>query len=92
MLMVSETWARSSLFAAGLLWPPDDVEESIVGTDLHQKTITNLRLGINECAESARAADGSAPWQALSQIALLGCRRLDGTDYSVVPRFCVVHS
>jgi hypothetical protein len=85
MLMVSETWARSSLFAAGLLWPPDDVEESIVGTDLHQKTITNLRLGINECAESARAADEPAPWQALSQIALLGCRRPAGTEYMTMP-------
>jgi hypothetical protein len=85
MRIVSETWARSSLFGAGLLWPPDDVEESIVGTDLHQRTITNLRLGINECAESARLADEPAPWQALSQIVLLGCRRLDGTEYKTMP-------
>jgi hypothetical protein len=83
--MVSETWARSSQFAAGLLWPPDDVEESIVGTDLHQKTITNLRLGINECAELARVEDALAPWQALSQIALLGCRRPDGSEYKTMP-------
>jgi hypothetical protein len=85
MLMMHETWARSSRFAVGLLWPPDDVEERLVVTDLHQKTITNLRLGINECAESVRAADGPAPWQALSQIVLLGCRRLDGTEYKTMP-------
>jgi Uma2 family endonuclease len=66
-------------------WPPDDTEESVVGTDLHQKTITNLRLGINECAELARQAEGPAPWQALSQIVLLGGRSRDRDDYRTMP-------
>ena len=66
-------------------WPPDDTEESVVGTDLHQKTITNLRLGINECAELARDSDGSAPWQALSQVVLLGGRSRDRDDYRTMP-------
>jgi Uma2 family endonuclease len=66
-------------------WPPDDTEESVVGTDLHQKTITNVRIGINECAELARQADGSAPWQAVSQIILLGGRSRDRDDYRTMP-------
>jgi Uma2 family endonuclease len=66
-------------------WPPDDTEESVVGTDLHQKTITNLRIGINECAELARQAEGSAPWQAVSQIVLLGGRSRDRDDYRTMP-------
>ncbi len=66
-------------------WPPDDTEESVAGTDLHQKTITNIRLGINECAESARQTDGSVPWQALSQIVLLGGRSRDREDYRTMP-------
>ncbi len=83
--MVSETWARSGMFGASLLWPPDDTEESVVGTDLHQKTITNVRLGLNECAAVARAPEEPVPWQALSQIVLLGCRRPDGAEYKTMP-------
>jgi Uma2 family endonuclease len=66
-------------------WPPDDTEESVAGTDLHQKTTTNLRLGINECAELARQPDRPAPWQALSQIVLLGGRSRDRDDYRTMP-------
>jgi hypothetical protein len=32
-------------------WPPDDTEESVMGTDQHQMTILNLRLGTNEAAQ-----------------------------------------
>jgi hypothetical protein len=83
--MVSDASTLSNLLAAGLVWPPDDTEESVVGTDLHQKTITNLRLGINESAELARGPEEAAPWQALSQIVLLGCRRANGTEYKTMP-------
>jgi hypothetical protein len=36
-------------------WPPDDTEESVLGTDLHQTTIRNLTLGINMAACGAGA-------------------------------------
>lgn len=65
--------------------PPDDTEESVVGTDLHQTTIINLRLGINEVAHLQRRPDGALPWQALSQTLLLGCRRRDDTAYRTLP-------
>ena len=35
-------------------WPPDDTEESVVGTDFHQMTITNLRVGITIAALAKR--------------------------------------
>jgi len=69
---------------ATALWPPDDTEESIVGVDRHQLDIISLRMGINE--EAHRVAGGGAlPWQAISQILLLGCRRPDGSAYPVYP-------
>ena len=42
-------------------WPPDDTEESVLGTDLHQTTIRNLALGIN-----VGGTDGSAARRAKS--------------------------
>ena len=48
--MASETQTRPRPFPPTDAWPPDDTEESIVGTDLHQTTITNLRWGLNEVA------------------------------------------
>ena len=69
---------------AAALWPPDDTEESILGVDRHQLDIMSLRGGINE--EAHRLADGGTlPWQAISQIMLLGCARPDGTPYTVYP-------
>src|SRR5579875_1068161 len=85
MTMASETRTWSRAFPAAEVWPPDDTEESILGTDLHQTTITNLRWGINEVARLGRLADESSPWHALSQITLLGCRHPDGTDYRTYP-------
>jgi hypothetical protein len=41
-------------------WPPDDTEESIVGTSLHQLTIRNLTSGTNEIA-AQHTAPGSPP-------------------------------
>ncbi len=56
-----------------------------MGTDLHQMTISNLRLGINELARSRRTRDEPLPWQALSQITLLGCVHPDGLDFTTYP-------
>jgi len=67
------------------IWPPDDTEESILGSDLHQTTITNLRLGLHEAAVSELPADAPARWRALTQITLLGCRRPDGSAYRTYP-------
>ena len=66
-------------------WPPDDTEESVLGTNLHQGTIANLRWGLNEVAAGLRPAGGPDPWQALSQTAITGLRRWDGTPYTVLP-------
>jgi hypothetical protein len=83
--MASETQMRPRPFPPGDAWPPDDTEESILGTDLHQTTITNLRWGINEVAHLRRTPGQPLPWQALSQIALLGCERPDGSAYRTFP-------
>jgi hypothetical protein len=69
----------------GVMWPPHDTEESILGTDRHQMTITNLRLGINEAAHVGLAPGEPVPWHALSQTALIGCERHDGTPFRAYP-------
>ena len=61
----------TSVRAAVALWPPDDTEESVVGTTQHQLDIHNLRSGINEEAHRV-AAGGPLPWQALSQTMVTG--------------------
>ncbi|MGH2347113.1 MAG: Uma2 family endonuclease [Chloroflexota bacterium] len=66
-------------------WPPDDTEESVVGTDRHQMTIINVRLGINELAHVAAQPGEALPWHALSQTVLLGCKRRNGTAYRTMP-------
>jgi hypothetical protein len=66
-------------------WPPDDTEESVAGTSLHQTTITNIRLGINEIAALLTPPGGDLPWQALSQTMLMGLARRDGSEYHVFP-------
>jgi hypothetical protein len=70
------------------LWPPDDTEESILGVDRHQLDIFSLRLGINELADAA-AVGGPLPWQAITQIMVLGCVRPDGSRYTVYPDVAV---
>ncbi len=65
------------------LWPPDDTEESVMGTDLHQTTITNLRWGLNDLA--AATPGDSVPWHALGQTLLTGLRRPDDSPYQVLP-------
>ncbi len=83
--MASDTEIRPRLVTPIGMWPPHDTEESVLGTDLHQTTITNLRWGINEVAHLHAASGRPTPWHALSQIALLGCMRADGTLYRTYP-------
>ncbi len=66
-------------------WPPDDSEESIVGTSLHQLTIRNLTFGTNEIAAQHTPPGGPPPWEALSQITLTGFQRQDGSRYKTMP-------
>ena len=51
-------------------WPPDDTEESVVGTNLHQLGITNLRAGINAVAAQQRTPDAPLPFKAIAQVGL----------------------
>jgi hypothetical protein len=66
-------------------WPPDDTEESVVGTEHHQMTIMSIRFAINELARAAVGSHAPPPWQALSQTVLLGLRRPNGTAYTTLP-------
>ena len=66
-------------------WPPDDTEESVLGTDLHQTTITNLRLGINQAARVGKKHGEPSAWRAFTQITLIGCSRPDGSSYRTLP-------
>lgn len=67
------------------VWPPDDTEESVVGTSRHQLTIMNVRLGINESARASVEPGQPVPWQALGQTMILGFVRPDGTRYTTLP-------
>ncbi len=67
------------------LWPPDDTEESVLGTNLHQTTIRVLITGINEAAALATAEGATVPWQAGGQTMIRDFRRPDGTSYTTLP-------
>ena len=67
------------------VWPPDDTEESIMGTDLHQMTIMNLRWGLNEVAGQVQGQAPTAPWQTLSQTMITGFARPNGSRYRTFP-------
>ena len=71
-----ETSARPALS----LWPPDDTEESVLGTNLHQTAITAVRTGANEAASQEEQ-----PWQAGSQTIVAGFVRPDGRPYTTLP-------
>lgn len=70
---------------ATAFWPPDDTEESVVGSCLHQDNIANLRLGLNELATALTLPGGQRPWYAHCQTAISGWRRRDGTPYTTLP-------
>lgn len=61
-------------------WPPDDTEESVVGSEYHQHVIDAVRDGLRMAARSNHAA-----WRTLSQVAIAGFRRPSGTAYAVLP-------
>jgi Uma2 family endonuclease len=86
MTMVSETHAQSdTTTTAAVPWPPDDTEESVLGIDLHQTTIHNLRLGINELARVHQNPGQPLPWQASTQLLITGCKRPDNSYVRVLP-------
>jgi hypothetical protein len=66
-------------------WPPDDTEESVSGSDLHQTTITNLRLGVNQVARVGKKHHDPSQWRAFIQMMLIGCRRPNGSSYRTLP-------
>jgi Putative restriction endonuclease len=84
-MMMSDAYRLAQPLAAMDIWPPDDTEESVVGTDLHQMTIINLRWGLNEIAGALTSPGQPAPWQALSQTVILGFQRPDGSRYETLP-------
>jgi len=71
-----ETTAR----AAAALWPPEDTEESVLGTNIHQDTIVAVRGGINQAASRAKR-----PWRAGGQTNVAGFFRPDGSAYTTLP-------
>ena len=62
-------------------WPPDDTEESVVGSEYHQHVIDAARDGLRMAARA-----NGASWHALSQVPLAGFRRPDGSPYPIPPR------
>jgi hypothetical protein len=61
-------------------WPPDDSEESVVGSEFHQLVIDGARDGL-----SMVSATNPTIWWVQSQIAISGFRRPDGTPYTMLP-------
>ena len=66
-------------------WPPDDTEESVVGTNLHQEAIGAVKFGLNELAASLAQPDGQQPWHAFMQTTINGWQRPDGSSYKTLP-------
>ncbi len=83
--MASETRTYAHAVPSTEVWPPDDTEESVLGTNLHQTTIINLRWGINESARLSAPAGQPVPWEAVPQLLLLGCQRPDDTFIKTYP-------
>jgi hypothetical protein len=67
-------------------WPPDDSEESVVGSEHHQRVIDAARDGI----EMAGIANGAA-WHVLSQVAVGGFHRPDRSSYNSLLPDVFVH-
>jgi hypothetical protein len=78
---------RSSVALAPrpVVWPPDDTEESVLGTNLHQTAIITLRTGINEAAALATPEGSPALWQAGGQTLVRNHLRKDGSAYTTLP-------
>ena len=67
-------------------WPPDDSEESVVGSEHHQRVIDAARDGM----EMAGIANGAA-WHVLSQVAVGGFHRPDRSSYNSLLPDVFVH-
>lgn len=63
-----------------LPWPPDDTEDSVVGSEYHQHSIDAAR----DALRMASRANG-ASWRTLSQVSLAGFRHIDGSPYLMLP-------
>ncbi|MGH2387689.1 MAG: Uma2 family endonuclease, partial [Chloroflexota bacterium] len=63
-------------------WPPDDSEESVVGSEYRQRIIDGVRDGLEMAA--------GASWHVHSQVTIGGFRRLDGSPYTMLPDVFVV--
>jgi hypothetical protein len=74
-----------ALAPSAALWPPDDTEESVLGTNLHQTAIIALRTGINEAAALATPEGAAVLWQAGGQTMVRDFRRPNGTSYTTLP-------
>ncbi|MGI8912985.1 MAG: Uma2 family endonuclease [Chloroflexota bacterium] len=68
-----------------MAWPPDDTEESVVGTNLHQEAIGTLKWGLNELASALALPDGQQPWHAFMQTTIAGWRHSNGVPYTTLP-------
>jgi Uma2 family endonuclease len=82
---MSERAGVATASPAVLTCPPDDTEESVVGTNLHQWTIGALKLGLNEVASALAAPGEPWPWQAYMQTTITGWRHSDGSAYTTLP-------
>ncbi len=74
-----------ALVPSAALWPPDDTEQSVLGTNLHQTAIRLLISGINEAAALATPEGAPPRWQAGGQTMIRDFRRPDGTSYTTLP-------
>jgi hypothetical protein len=82
---MSERAGIATMSPPGVAWPPDDTEESVLGTNLHQWTIGTLKSGLNEVAGALAPPGGEWPWHALMQATITGWRHADGRPYTTLP-------
>jgi hypothetical protein len=75
----------TALAPAPAVWPADDTEESVLGTNLHQTAIRLLIAGINEAAALATPEGAPVPWQAGGQTMIRQFRHPDGSAYTTLP-------
>ncbi|MGI8914513.1 MAG: Uma2 family endonuclease [Chloroflexota bacterium] len=66
-------------------WPPDDTEESVVGTNLYQQTIGEVQLGLTEVASNLTPAGAEQPWHAFMRTTITDWRHADGSPYTTLP-------
>ena len=75
---------RTDPAMAAVDWLPDDTEESVVGTQRHQKAISLLA----DMLEALRDAEGAA-WDVVRNMGFTGFTRRDGTAYAPMPDVCL---